>query len=624
MPRGGSAGSSGSPPDGTGQLHRPADSGDGSQGSPKVETHARIRVRASSAVTEKPIRGARVKVEAIGGGLLAEGATTPDGEALLDGFTGCHFRLVVCAPGHVRVVQDVGSASGPFGGTVASGQSGAVTPDPTFLNLMAEVRMEPGGIVEGTLFDATTGEGLGGVLVTVMEGGRSEAEFHPVRWDLPPLAEAMSEADGVFRVDGIPVGQRVTLFVLHPGLTRLEYTTDGPTSMERPAHVRVSLQGAATIEGTVTDTEGRPQPGALVYAVPARHTGQLQYPSTRYDNPETPAAEDIVALGAESVEDGHYSIPHAVPGEEYGIIAIVPGKSQSRIVRCGPAFAAGERVHCNLLVEAVVTLAVRIFSPGQDINVDDMWVRLIPATQQRTPAPPDLEDGGDLVFRGITPGEYVLEVSSEGNSEANIPMTISTAAQQRQDVFYPASFGARIEGVVEDLTGAGVKGVRVVATLTEERESGDAPTGDHATAMTGPKGDFVIDGLSSGLYRLTISGVEVACAPVETRAPASGVRLLAIPPAVIRFSIEGKSSALSGDAARVEVLVRRRDGTGNEGEAHLLRAIRSGRDGWEISTVMIGRIEVEIRANGVRLASRTLELSPAVAVDLGVLTAEKE
>jgi uncharacterized surface anchored protein len=190
-----------------------------------------IRGTVSVAETGLPLSGAVVSLFDVGGWLVGQVATGPDGL----------FEFTSVGPGGYMVLG-AAAGYGAVGKGAAPGPGGAVTVD-------FPLALLPGS-VGGTVIDAGNGLLLAGVVVGVIDQNQLTA------------AKAMTDGAGQYAVQGLAPGSYQVAF----SQSRYQSLTLGLTI---PPGTAVFLDAAlppepATIQGVVTSTDGPPLPGVAV------------------------------------------------------------------------------------------------------------------------------------------------------------------------------------------------------------------------------------------------------------------------------------------------------------------------------------------------------------------------
>lgn len=392
----------------------------------------RIAGRALEGDTTRPAAG--VALKATFGGVSdvepATAATAADGRFEFTGLAPGTHTIAAANPEHVlldgSVRVDVDAAR-PLDGVV--------------------LRIGASATVRGVVFDAATGDGIAGAVVTA----RARDASAPERWfRSPPSDEA-----GAYEVVGLSAGSYdLSVGFLPPGYT-------GP-SFEEEAEMRVEAIPGETVEGKgipvylegivsgiVVEADGTPTPGA---GVEARATDRFQW--------------DDTVTG----EGGRFTLVFA-PGREIHLRAT--------------SFDRRSRLEGPLLVPAEGLSGLRlVLDEATDAGMAGIVVDRAgsPLRANVTAQPTDMdfetEDSrrvettgidGLFLFMGLPPGEYDLHLAPVTGAfiqQLTIAATIRLAAGEMRSglrLVYDDSALLTISGQVVDGEGRPIKGADIYA-----------------------------------------------------------------------------------------------------------------------------------------------------------------
>jgi carboxypeptidase family protein len=349
------------------------------------------------------------------------------------------------------------------------------------------VRLAPGFAVEGRVHDAA-GNPIRGVHVVAAQGGFC---MRP----LPEVAEATSDAEGRFRVDGLPFHSSVE-FTLSKG----GYVKKVVRRAERDASpLDVELVQGDSLSGVVRGPDGTPVGGAQVWAKPEQGEDAEPLP-------------DGDALGDVSDARGEFVIRGLPPRRQWALSAThdefmdseVAGPFDLRASRAGRN-GAGERVE---EAEVLVDLKLR---PLARVTVD------LEFAAQHDPATAALRfsTGDELPSCAVpgraevlvrTPGRFVVEGDVAG-LRPEVAVT-EVAPGETKTVRLRFEAGASLAGVVVDDTGASIEGAKVLV---------DADAHWPRNTTTAADGTFAVTGLAVGPHDVCVQ------APLHGKWSASGV-----------------------------------------------------------------------------------------------------
>jgi protocatechuate 3,4-dioxygenase beta subunit len=151
----------------------------------------------------------------------------------------------------------------------------------------------PGGVIEGTVEDAATGQGVAGARLLVE---REAAEGLPggAMAGARGRTSTVSDGAGHFRIAGLEPGT-IAIRARAPGRSSLDPTVVPLGVAEVKDGVIVVVQAAPSVSGTIVDDAGAPAPEAVAYL-----TGDMTV--------ENETADASGAFTFEGVKPGHYSL----------------------------------------------------------------------------------------------------------------------------------------------------------------------------------------------------------------------------------------------------------------------------------------------------------------------------
>jgi hypothetical protein len=443
------------------------------------------------------------------------------------------------------------------------------------------------------------------------QGDDGEAAQEP----LPRLryASAISDADGRFRLEGVPPGTPLRIRAAAPGHVPVEWEPrsdfHGP-----PSQLRLEVPIAGTLRGVVRDSRGGPVAEARVRVATMAYFRFLLQGGRRLEPCEAGRPVVVrtdsrgryeawpVPVGAAlSVQaDGDRGEGSATVYD--AIVSPDPGTSELDVVLREPGalrirLLGGERDS----PDAAEASLVRIESAA----LDEWRLR-------------DCEwPGGSGVFEAprAPPGRWRIEAISKGESPARAVTEVEVLEGETTEVVLALVPLERLHGVVLGAPGAPpgeatLRCVPLVGGSPSWRELFDGKAGED--------GVFEVPGLVPGDYRLSvlIFGLELPVAdriripsePVEVRLPAFGF---------VRFRLPFSES---GDDVDIWIWHRARPGPEAASDATCDRANRGPDGGLSAGPLMAGPGTLWIRTPGGAWFEVPVDVPPDGVADLGPVT----
>ena len=372
--------------------------------------------------------------------------------------------------------------------------------------------LDPGAVARGRVVDAIDGTPVPDAQVTAYknrEGQRRgffRMNFDPQDMDFLGMAtrnSATTNSEGEFEIAGLAEGDH-RFTARHPERAKAS-VKDVRIQNDSPADdILIEIESGGGIEGIVSGREDRPLGDALIVALSVS-AGSFKSSSTdkngEYRIEGLPAGQYIVfksKIGERAMNIGYDLLGNmrlkTVKVRKNAFTHFdIRDETENTVRVWGVVSDGGEPVERGM-VTALSTDRNGIFGMG---------LRAQPTDEK-----------GKFELIGLEPGEYFFQVSrfrgrpQQASLSVEIPEGV---AEFRVDLDLPQS---AIRGRVVDSAGEPVVGIRVAAGV-QEGGLDDAPgllglilKNGIAQDRTDEEGNFEIDKVASGVYRLTVSGRE--------------------------------------------------------------------------------------------------------------------
>jgi hypothetical protein len=447
------------------QRARDADVADAPPRTPKRT--GRLIVRVVSREDDSPIAGARIEQPG-DDGEPAIVTTDANGDATLDvpiddGADRADAWFDVTAPGRVR---------DSVRATVPPGAEQRET-----------VSLRRAFSVEGVVRDAA-GRPIAGARIVAQETGFCMRPY-------PEVSSAESDAEGRFRVDGLPLNSGIRYEVAAPRHVFRAFS-------RRPhdaAPLDVRLEVGGTIRGVVRSPSGEPVAGARVTASCAAADSEAE---SRFE--DEPVWTD---------EDGRFDVGSLPFGRSWTFSTSHSDFMESASSPATPVNAEHPEGTVDLQLRAVARIEVE-FDAGP----------VHPPTKARLRSngdgPEECAVPGRATFVVRSAGEWSMTAYAPGLRPGTAKCDVGPGETKQLRIRFED--GASIEGVVVDDTGGPVPGAVVTA---------DKGTNTMQAAVAGPDGAFVVRGLEESSHEVLVEAPGHAeCKAKDVVAPAVDARFV--------------------------------------------------------------------------------------------------
>ncbi|MGP0052328.1 MAG: carboxypeptidase regulatory-like domain-containing protein [Solirubrobacteraceae bacterium] len=453
----------------------------------------------SDATTTNPVQGITVSVETPGGTVIASATTLANGT----------YNVVAVPPGTYVAQFDPGSAAGYLTqwysdettlGAATSFTVASATPTP---NISAALVENPGQI-SGTVTDATTNAGLGGIDVRVETTGGDE------------IADVPTNPNGTYTVPDLFAGTYVVQF--NPGSDD-DYGT-------------LYYNGSATFSGAtpVTVGGGANTPGinGALHQISGHITGTVTDASTNaplsgvsvsvYDSFGDPVGNGV-STGADGtytvtgLQTGSYRLEFSAEGQNY-ITQYYSGKASLSEATPIPVSTGATTAGINAalaiggkITGTVTAAAGNVPLPGTEVSVYD-----ISGGGRDNVASAMAGAGGVYTAQGLASGLYVVEFFDTGPGANYLPQYYNGQPVTGDN---PTLVAVTAGGLTSGINGALATAGAISGTVTNQStgqplanvsvQAFDSAGDDVGDANTAADGTYTITGLTTGTYRILFS-----------------------------------------------------------------------------------------------------------------------
>ncbi len=458
-----------------------------------------VRVGAAAMATllaDRLVEAAPLRLTAALGKLAI--AHAPGAAGLLGGWT---LSKLAVAVGVVAVIAALGlyaavewpasntaSVAPPASETVQSSQpDGLATPPSKPVQLAAAPAMpsasgtsnavaapssDEGGVITGRVYDKDTGEGIEGVVLDVFPvgGGGYIAQSDP------------TDADGKYRITDLADGSyavKTSRIAAYPETSRGSSLTALVKQGQPAAGIDFPLKRGIRATGTVLSATGAPVPGADV-AARARHQA----------NPAR----------TESNDDGAFEVFLSMPTDLLEVFASTDDFA-SEVLEFPLTVDGLDGIELRLTRTKTASVAGSVVDP-EGKPLAKINVHLLPVQHRQLAEGGSVKTSsrGSYAFKQLLAGTYGLILTPAGvNGYVTDEVLTQVEVANGQSVkglrlVFGEKGGSAIAGHVVDTAGNSVEGVRVMCSGPVQE-----------TVYSDENGEFMVTGLTDGVYRLQTS-----------------------------------------------------------------------------------------------------------------------
>ncbi|MBI2435040.1 MAG: carboxypeptidase regulatory-like domain-containing protein [Candidatus Hydrogenedentes bacterium] len=344
-----------------------------------------------------------------------------------------------------------------------------------------------GGVVSGRVYDDLAKNGIADIKVRAFKSGARR-----------PSAEQVTNDAGEYRIGGLCAGKHSIKIIVPPDLAFPPPDSSVPSPLRERSIKQVMvvpgkettgfdfiLRAGALVTGIVLDETGTPVIGAAIVA--------------------SNDAENRVGL-AESDAEGSFQLALGTPCRQ---VTLGVSREGFATTNAGPFHLAGEalrNIEVVLIQESAVAGKV-VTGRGEPAGAAFVFLTVNDNEGLHPVAQCPTDDNGTFRMGQLSAGTYGLMASSHKRF-TDIEMQTSTilettlaAGKERSNLrLVVDDLALSITGRVTDTTGRALEHVKIVALMEQ---------GLGGSALSGPDGQYVINGLPAGDYDLRTGGLGV-------------------------------------------------------------------------------------------------------------------
>lgn len=345
------------------------------------------------------------------------------------------------------------------------------------VDLTVDLRLVPGGTVEGVVKDVATGAVVAGAVV--------DAQSEPLGWlaGRGRVRSATTDATGRFSLTGLPPGVlRLRARVDADGRQSREPLQVSLAIGEQAPDVELWIEAAPYLAGRVVDDAGQPIADAQVTVMAASDA----------DSTATDADGRFRVLG---VEPGSYRLlpTHRSHRASAPLLVKVADRSITDLVL---TMSRAPRIVGR--VEPGTAAMVTLDPDGEGVDLAMLGALQLGGT-------PTAADGS-FELSPVSPGRHVVAAKATDGRRGTVTVEVPTVGDAQAVITLEAR--GSIAGTVRDQRGAPVAGaavqLRVTGGAVERHVVVNGVDVSADRAITGKDGSFVMKGLDAGRYGLAV------------------------------------------------------------------------------------------------------------------------
>jgi RNA polymerase sigma factor (sigma-70 family) len=243
--------------------------------------------------------------------------------------------------------------------------------------------------------------------------------------------------------------------------------------------------GSAGIAGIVVDVGGDPLPGVVVRAEPQRMP----------KNPLPDENDGIAAARAVSGDDGRFTLA----GLDPGVYALEARDGERAPARVEVAVERGKTASARLAMSAGAVLNGRVRDPkGEPVPAFTLVVSKSDGLRGTLVATRTVIDrDGVFAVEGLEPGSFRVQATAHGHAPSSpVDGEAAIPPDKARSVELTLHDGGTLTGVVKSAGGGPLENARV--SVEGGLGEGPSPIPFAASAITDPRGEFVLRGLLPG------------------------------------------------------------------------------------------------------------------------------
>jgi hypothetical protein len=335
------------------------------------------------------------------------------------------------------------------------------------------VTLAKGAWIEGTVRDGGSGAPMGRVVVEA----REDRPGVYAAWDADAgVVRAESDARGRFRLDGLAAG-------LHSVTARARgFASARRGAVRTGSRADLYLFPGSALVGTVHDAESQPVAKALVRA-------ETESIPIRFSEPPLATTDAAGRFELAGLNAGRYKLVVRAPEFALGLLP-------------GLTVEAGTDTEVNVVLHRGAAVSGRLVGPNEQPVAGRVGVQEIDGAAVPWNAGDLLttEAGTDGRFQlpALPPGSHTLVITAPGHATQRVPVDVGAGGVPVDVGDVLLETGLAIRGRVRDRAGLPVADAQINGFAR------GAGFGNMVNGTTEADGSFVLAGLTTGAYRLTV------------------------------------------------------------------------------------------------------------------------